>query len=220
MNTASQQNAVHRSDQRTNTTGRRAIVFLVPILLISGCIGSQQTVQTEGDEFNSKFPAVTVSDSRIHSPTGDMSARLPDGWVTLDVGKLESPELFAVACNPEYTVSLVFSAAAVDNSARKGFDRGGMIGLAEASFERHRKRSAGRAAIVSDVEEFAIGRRRFGAYSYTTDSMRTMTRVAVFYTASNLYECAVTHLTFTDRDLPTPKTMREIHQLVLASVEW
>lgn len=220
MNTEMHEITPPTAASRTVKPSGATLLTLAFGLAISGCIGGQQTVQSEGDEFNSKFPAVTVSDRRIHSPTGDMSARLPDGWVTLDVEKLEAPELFAVACNPEYTISLVFSAVGVDNDARKGFDRGGMAGLAEASLERHRKRSGGRAIAVADIEEFAIGRRRFGAYTYTTDSSRTMTRVAVFYTASNLYECAVTHLTFTDRDLPTLKTLREIHQLVLASVEW
>lgn len=148
-----------------------------------------------------------------------MSARLPSGWVTLDVDKLQSPELFAMACNPDYTMSLIFSSISVDNAARKGFDRSGMAGLADASFERHRKRTAGRARLISETEEFAIGRRRFGAYTYTTDSMQTLTRVAVFYTATNLYECAITHLTFTDRELPTLATLREVHQLVLATVE-
>jgi hypothetical protein len=220
MNTAPDPNAVDENETGVAATGRRFPLWVMPMLLVAGCFGTQQTVQSEGDEFNSKFPVVTVSDNRVHSPTGDMTARLPDGWVSLDVEKLDTPELFAVACNPDYTISLVFSAIAVDNTARKGFDRGGMIGLAESSFERHRKRSAGRATMVQDAEEFAIGRRRFGAYTYTTDSMRTLTRVAVFYTASNLYECAVTHLTFTDRDLPALKTLREIHQAVLASVEW
>jgi hypothetical protein len=151
---------------------------------------------------------VTVSQTRVHSPSGDMSARLPEGWVTLEVERLDAPQLFAVACNPEYTASLLFSATGVDNAARKGFDRSGMTGLAEASFERRRKRSDGRAQLVAEYEEFAIGRRRFGAYTYSTDSMQTLTRVAVFYTASNLYECAITHLTFTDRELPSLKTLR------------
>lgn len=187
------------------------------MVFLSGCIGTQKAAVAEDTSL--KFPAIVVSDERVHSPSGDMSARLPDGWVTLDVGKLSSPELFAMACNTNYTLSLMFSAIGVDNAARRGFDRGGMAGLAEASFERHRKRSAGRARMVSEVEEFAIGRRRFGAYTYSTDSLQTLTRVAVFYTATNLYECAVTHLTFTDRDLPTLKTMREIQQLVLATIE-
>lgn len=200
-------------------TARATIPAFSLILAIGGCIGTQKTVQPDPSELGPKFPAVTVSDDRVHSPSGDMSARIPDGWVTLDVEKLDSPELFVVACNPDYTISLIFSAIGVDNAARKGFDRGGMAGLAEASFERHRKRSAGRAKMVSELEEFTIGRRRFGAYTYSTDSMQTLTRVAVFYTAANLYECAVTHLTFTDRDLPTLKTLREIQQLVLATVE-
>lgn len=204
---------------RSAALGRRVLAGSLCALGLAGCIGTQKGTQSEADEFGSRFPPVTVSEARIHSPNGDMSARVPDGWVMLDVDRLESPELFAVACNPEYTVSLIFSALSVDNAARRGFDRGGMAGLAEASFERRKKRSAGRARMVSDYEEFTIGRLRFGAYTYTTDSVPSLTRVAVFYSAQNLYECAVTHLTFTDRDLPPLKALREIQQVVLATVE-
>jgi hypothetical protein len=190
------------------------------ILVAEGCVGSSQASRGDTEEFAARFPTIALSSTMIHSPSGDMAARLPAGWVALDVAHLESPDLFAVACDPEYTVSMIFSAAPVDNAARLGFDREGMTGLADASFERHRKRTSGRARMVGEAEEFAIGRRRFGAYTFTTDSMRTLTRVAVFYTAANLYECAVTHLTFSETELPSLQKLREIHQIILSTVEW
>jgi hypothetical protein len=117
-------------------------------------------------------------------------------------------------------MSLVFSEIPLDNSIRTGFDRGGMRGVMEASFLRRQKRSAGRAQGMSEIEEITIGTRQFGCYIYTTDSMRTITRVAVFYTSAHLYECAITHLAFSAHDLPSQRTVRQVHQLVLSAIEW
>jgi hypothetical protein len=103
---------------------------------------------------------------------------------------------------------------------REGFSRRGLKGLGEASFQRRQKRSNNRAQLVGDVEEFAIGRRLFTAYTYSTDTMKTLTRTAVFFTNSHLYECAVTHLTFNNRELPSRRVMGEIHELVLGTIEW
>jgi hypothetical protein len=55
---------------------------------------------------------------------------------------------------------------------------------------------------------------------YTTDSMQTMTRVAVFFTNYHLYECSITHLTFGEKELPDPRTLREMHQIILGGIEW
>jgi hypothetical protein len=149
-----------------------------------------------------------------------MTAHLPSNWVTIDPEKMEDPQIFAVACDPDYTLSLVFSEVTLDNSSRAGLDRKGMRGLLDASFARRQKRTGMRAREVGDVEEFVIGLRKFGAYTYTTDSMHTVTRVALFYTNYHLYECAITQLTFSEREPLPPKQVRDIHQLVLTTVEW
>jgi hypothetical protein len=70
------------------------------------------------------------------------------------------------------------------------------------------------------VEQFTIGQRKFGAYMYTTDSMQTITRVAVFFTNYHLYECTITHLTFGEKELPDPRTLRDMHQIILGGIEW
>jgi hypothetical protein len=198
---------------------RGTAVILLMAMVMAGCTGPQQTQKEERDFF-SEFPLVALSADVIHSPQGDMTARLPQGWVMLDAGALETPGVFAAACDTAYTLSVVFSEVPVDAAVRDGYSRRGLRGLGEASFQRRQKRSNSRAQLVGDVEEFAIGRRLFTAYTYSTDSMRTLTRTAVFFTQSHLYECAITHLTFSDRALPTPRAMGEIHELVLGTIEW
>lgn len=192
--------------------------FLLLATAAAGCFGAKQTQQTEAS--SEQLPAITLATEQIHSPSGDMAARLPADWVMLDAGLLESPQVFAVACNPQYTLSAIFSEAQADNVARNILSRDGLRGLVDASFQRHMKRSNGRAQMIGDPEEFAIGRRRFAAYSYSTDSLGTITRVAVFYTNTHVYECALTHLTFNASDLPSAKALRGIHQLILGGIEW
>lgn len=197
--------------------------FLAGVLILAvmaGCTGPKQAQREEDDDFFSQFPLVKLSADVIHSPQGDMTARLPQGWVMLDAGELHTPGVFAAACDTAYTISLIFSEVPVDAAVRDGYNRRGLKGLGEASFQRRQKRSESRAQLVGEIEEFAIGRRNFTAYTYSTDSMKTLTRTAVFFTNSHLYECAVTHLTFSDRELPTPRAMADIHELVLGTIEW
>lgn len=192
-----------------------SLSLLLVLLLIPGCIGTRQTQAVPP-----VTPPITLSNEQIHSPSGDMSARLPYNWVMLDAQQIESPQVFAVACNPEYTLSVIFSEIPIDNTMKSRFSRDGVGGLIDLSFERRMRRSNGRATTIGDVEEFAIGKRRFSAYSYTTDTSKTMTRVAIFYTARNLYECAITELTFSDHPLPDIPTLTYIHQLILGGVDW
>lgn len=193
--------------------------LLLATLLAAGC-ASTKKVQQEEDDFYAKFPPLTLSNELVHSPGGDMTARIPQDWVTLDPEKLESPQIFAAMCNPAYTVSVLFSELPIDGTLRSVIDREGLKGVAELDLQRRSRRGNGRIQQIGETEEFALGRRRFGAYTYTTDSSKTLTRVAVYSTGAKVYACAITHLTFNDHELPAPATMREMHQIILSGVEW
>ncbi len=189
-------------------------------VIVSGCAGSRETTQVKQEVFEDRVPVVQLATEQIHSPSGDMTARLPRQWVTLDPGALEMPQAFTVACNPDYTVAVIFSEIPLDNAMRDGYGRNGMKGLLQVSFDQRKKQLGEQVQLVGQMEEFAIGQRRFGAYTYTTDSSFTTTRVAMFYTDFHLYESAITHLTFHQFELPSPETLREIQQIILSSVEW
>jgi hypothetical protein len=198
-------------------TPLRRLLFLPLLAVIAGCTAPRQAQQT--NDLDASFTKITLSQEQIHSPSGDMSARLPEEWVLLDPEKLESPQVFSMACNPEYTLSLIFSEVPLDAGAKGILSRDGLRGLCEASFQRRVKRSSGRAEMVGDVEEFSIGKKRFGAFTYTTDSNKTLTRIALFNTSAHIYECAITQLPFRADDLPGEKLLRTVHQIILGSIE-
>lgn len=187
--------------------------------MFGGCPSPQQTVKPV-DSIPAAPPIVQLSTELVHSPGGDMTLKIPVGWVTMDIEQLQTPQVFSVACNPEYTMSLVIGEIPLENSVRAAYNATGLKGLAEVSFQRRWKGSQSKARMVGSVEEFELGKRRFAAYSYTTDGGITLTRVAVFFTTTHLYECAITNLTFSDGEPANLETMQEILRLVLASATW
>lgn len=138
----------------------------------------------------------------------------------MDIEQLQTPQVFSVACNPGYSMSLVVGEIPVDNGVRAAYDAGGLKGLAEVSFQRRWKGSGSKAQMVGLSEELTIGQRRFATYSFTTDGGQTTTHAAVFFTTTRLYECAITNLTFSDAEPASTKVMQEILRLVMASATW
>lgn len=192
------------------------LLILPATLLSGGCFAPRATQQ--GPPAN--VPAVVLSSEQLTSPSGELSTRLPRDWITLDARQFEEPQIFVVACNPTYTMSVIVSESPIDQGMRSRFEKDGEKGLVEMSFEKRQRRSNGRATMVGDIQEFAIGPRRFSAYTYTTDSSRTLTRVAVFFTPRNFFECAMTQLTFGSGDIPDLATMVYLHQVILGGMEW
>jgi len=192
---------------------------LLLALGIGGCVGTRET-QKQTVPPAGKPPAVLLGSEQIHSPGGDLTARIPQGWVTVEVEKLDAPQVFAMTCDPDYTMSIVFCEIPVDNEVRASFAREGMNGLIDASFQRRRQKSMQRARKIGSSDELTVGSRRFGLYSYTTDSVGTATRVAIFFTNTHLYECSITSLNFTDHDPASADLLREVHDIVLGSVWW
>lgn len=199
----------------------RSFHILYPLVLLFGALsGGCFSPRTTRQMPPASTPAVPLSSEQLTSPSGELSARLPVGWITMDAQQFEEPQIFVVACNPSYTLSVIFSESPIDQTARSRFEKDGAGGLLDLSFERRQRRSNGRATMVGAAEEFAIGPRRFSAYTYTTDSSRTLTRVAVFFTGRSLFECAMTQLLFREGDLPDLPTMVYIHQVILGGMEW
>lgn len=195
-------------------------LFLPLVFLPAGCAAPKKAPAVQEDDFFAMVPAVELSEEVIYSPEGDMKARLPDGWVTLDDARFGNPEIFAVACDPEYRMVIVFSEIPMDQALGEVFRSKGMMGLLQANFNERLSRMSGPAPQLLAGEEFALGRRKFGAYAFTADSGATMTRVALYYTPKHLYECAISNLPYTESDVPSSQTIKDIHQVVLGGIEW
>ncbi|MCE7936164.1 MAG: hypothetical protein DYG96_16475 [Chlorobi bacterium CHB2] len=176
------------------------LLLLACSLAFGGCPSPQQTVKPV-DTVVVAPPLVQLSADAVHSPAGDMTVKIR--------------RLRRLAEDGPHLVG-----GQARGNVRAAYDASGLKGLAEISFQRRWKGSQSRARMEGLVEEFELGKRRFAAYSYTTDGGATLTRVAVFFTATRLYECAIANLTFSDNDPADPKAMEEILRLVLASAMW
>lgn len=193
---------------------------LFSALIFAACAAPKEAVPTEEEDFFAMIPAVELSEDVVYSPSGDMKARLPADWVTLDDARFDDPEIFAVACDPHYTMAIVFSEIPLDESMAGVFRSKGMMGLLQLNYKERIERLGGYAPTFLGAEEFALGQRKFGAYAFTMDSSFTSTRVSLFYTRKHLYECTITQLPYSEGDLPTNDKMKDVHQIVLGGIEW
>lgn len=197
------------------------VLLLFPLL--ASCAAQKEVVseEEEPEDIWSMIPAVELSDDVVYAPAGDMRAHLPEDWIALDATRFGNPDIFAVACDPDYSMAVVFSSVPLDPDLGDIFRRSGMMGLLKKNFQDRAERiDEWYSPLLIDAEEFALGRRRFGAYTFTTDSSLSVTRVGMFYTRKNLYECAITHLPYSESELPEIVKLKEIHQIVLGGIEW
>ncbi len=173
------------------------------------------------EELIASIPPIDLSEEAlIYSRSGDLRAALPKKWIALDALGFNIPELFVVACDPDYSMALLFSEIPIDRELGDAYEQGGIAGLAGAHFKAREDRAGAENLEMIQAGEFTIGRRRFYAYLYTTDHNVTMTRVALFSTKSNLYECTITQLPYSESELPSLERMQEIHQIILGGITW
>ena len=173
------------------------------------------------EELIASIPPVDLSEEAlVYSRAGDLRAALPKKWIALDALGFSIPELFVVACDPDYSMALFFGEVPIDKELSTAYESGGIASLASAHFKAREARAGAMHLELVEAGEFTIGRRRFFSYLYTSDNHVTMTRVALFSTRSNLYECTITHLPYSESELPSVETMQEIHQIVLGGITW
>lgn len=216
---------------RTTTIGtdgvgdvvRRCLILLFPLLLVA-CTPSKESADVPEptiEELIASIPPIELSDdAQVYSLDGDMRASVPVGWVTLDPLAFDNPDIFAVACDDDYSMALVFARIPIERDLGQRYRTGGMPVLVRDHIAQRNDRIGFDLVDVSEAGEIAIGRKKFGRYRYTTDDGRTLSYVALFATGSNIYECTVTQLPLTEADLPDADRLDRIHRIILGGIVW
>lgn len=140
--------------------------------------------------------------------------------MALDALSFSVPELFLVACDSDYSMTLLMAEIPIDRELGDAFESGGMPGLVKAHFDERKLRAEPEVLELIQGGEFTIGRRRFWGYLYTQDGGVTHTRVALFTTGRNLYSCTLTHLPYSESELPSLERFTDIHQIILSGITW
>lgn len=206
-------------------------------LVVSGCLFiKQKETPPPPPTVLSPQPEILMSENLVRSKAGDMIAFLPQGWFFVELEGKAPSDVFAIAVNPDYTLSAVFSTLRKTESSDSVVGREGIYALARMSFARHERKSAGNVKLIGKTSALKIGSREFGFFEITgifrPDTTGALpgvspvygtlkTKVAVFNSSiNNYYELAVVPTTISGKPLPTEDEISKVFRSMLTTVQF
>jgi hypothetical protein len=162
-----------------------------------------------------------MSDNTVHSFDGDMIAFLPKDWFFVDTDEHASSEVFAVAVNRDYTLSLVFMSRKKTQHYSEIVESEGLFGLSRVVLEMHQKKAGGAVTSIGKPRKIEMGNMEFVEFEFAASAGGLPTKAAVFISSiGNFYEIALSPMTFRGKPLPTNSEMDMIFRSVLATVQF
>jgi hypothetical protein len=200
------------------------IVCLSLLILLSSCIivkHDEQIIEKEPEVVVSPKPVLSLSDSFIRSEKGDMIAFLPEGWFLVNVENKLSPDIIAVAVNPEYNMSAVFSTIKNASPVDKKVEQEGLFGLAWSFLALRGNKTAGMVKQIGKFQSITMGNRRFVKYEYSSTSGAIVAKSAVFVSSTNdYYEFSLIPINVNGNLLPATAEINDVFQSVLAGIKY
>ncbi|MBX3042308.1 MAG: hypothetical protein KIT33_08785 [Candidatus Kapabacteria bacterium] len=202
---------------------RILIVFLVVIL--NSCIivvhEEKRVQEFEQELVLSPKPILKMSENIIRSDKGDMIAFLPDGWFLVNVESKVTPDIIAVAMNPDYTLSAVFSVLRNNELIKQIIEKEGLFGLARISLDRRENKTVGFVKQIGKYQQINMGAQDFVKYEYSNTGGALIARSAVYIsTTGDLYEFSLVPVNVKNNIMPSPREFDDIFQSFLASINY
>jgi len=199
------------------------IILILTIILISGCIVVRhKPVADEVTMINlSPKPEIQMSDKLVRSKKGDIIAFLPQDWFFVNVEEKASADVFAVAVNPDYTLSAVFSTIRKNDITDSIVNKEGLLGLARTSLSYHENKTAGAVKQVGKYSIIQMGTMSFSKYFYSNSSGASVSQTAVFKSSINqYYEFALIPMNITGKPLPSQIEIDKIFNSIIATIQY
>lgn len=200
------------------------IVCISLLVSLSSCIivkHDEQVIEKEPEMAVSPKPMLQLSDNFIRSEKGDMIAFLPEGWFLINVENKLSQDIIAVAVNPEYNMSAVFSTLKNSGSIDKKVEQEGLFGLAWSFLAKHGNKTAGMVKQIGKFQSITMGNRRFVKYEYSATSGAIVSKSAVFASSTNdYYEFSLLPINVNGNLLPASADINNVFQSVLAGIKY
>ncbi len=166
-------------------------------------------------------PELEMQDEPLRSKRGDMIAFLPEEWFLVDIQDKVSNEIFAVAVNPDYTLSAVFSNIRKTDQIDETFKKEGLLGLARISLSRRERKTAGTVKQIGKYSPLSIGTNSFVKYEISTTSGALSSKVAVFRSSLGLYyEFALVPMDFTRHPIPGGEEYDKIFRSIVSTIKF
>ncbi len=198
-------------------------ILIFVLTSLEGCFIVKSPESDVGTLISVSFPKPTIemSETMARSKIGDMIAFLPKDWFFVDLEGKAPADVFAVAVNPDYTLALVFSKLPASPEIKSKVEEDGLIGLARASLELKKRKTAGAVKLAGKFRPVNLGSLSFCQYKYKIPSYPLAVRSAVFVSSlGNYYEISLMPLSVNLKPRPSPKEADETFNSTLATAQY
>lgn len=166
-------------------------------------------------------PIVEMSEKLVRSAKGDMIAFLPKGWFFIDVEDDMSENIFAVAVNPDYTLTAVFSKTDNNTQIDNMVATEGLIGLSRHFLNQKQSKTAGSVKQKGKFKTVNAGNLKFGNYQFTSTGGASVANSAVFISSMNrYYEFSLMPMNITGKSQPSKKDIQDVFDSILATIQY
>jgi hypothetical protein len=166
-------------------------------------------------------PSVTMSETLVRSTNGDMIAFLPQDWFFVDLEDKVSSDVFAVAVNPDYTLSAVFSIIKKNDKTDELVTKEGLIGLARSSLQQKQKKSGDAVKLFGKYTIMNMGTLSFCKYNFSSTSGALTAQSAVFVSSlKQYYEFSLIPMNVNGKHLPPQTDIDKIFSSVLTTIQY
>jgi len=201
------------------------VLFSVLVVIMTSCLVVKRDDTIQNDAVSlyvfSPKPEIPMSEELVRSKKGDMIAFLPKDWFFVDVEEKASSDIFAVAVNPEYTLSAVFTNFRINELNKDVITKEGLLGLARLSLEKHSRKSGGAIKQVGKYSTIKMGNMGYAQFEYINGSSTPTVKVAVFISNQNeCYEYALVPLTFKKTQFPAKNDIDIIFRSIMATIQY
>lgn len=206
---------------------KRLVLFsslLLLSLILTNCIFVKKHTE-EVDEYVSMDlilkPKIIMGEEVLRSEKGDMISLLPKDWFFIDLGPDTPSDVFAIAVNPDYSLSLVFSSITSNPLLDDVYKEQKLIGLANMFFDKKQKKALGGLIKSHTITSLTSSHMEFVMYKYRTKSQPIFSYNAVFRsTIDYIYEISLIPLNLSGITMPSDFEMETIFTSVLATVRY
>ncbi len=199
-----------------------SILFLISIM--NSCIIVKKKVVEEEKIVNVDLiqkPEILMNEEVVRSAKGDMISMIPRGWFFVDLGADTPPDVFLVATNPEYSLTLVFSSIPQNTITSDIYKAQKSIGLANYLFDKKQMKSAGSLIKNKTITNFKSGNLEFAVYKYRTKQQPMNAMNAVFSSSADMiYEVSLIPMNLTGLTMPSEFEMEKIFTSVLSTIRY
>jgi hypothetical protein len=170
------------------------------------------------------YPALpdALDEEYLHSPSGDIAAHYPKGWLHVDISTIPMQNVLEVYTDPARERALVLMEIPGTAEFRRSVERDGMTALADQSFATKSAKVPGKVTITHPTAIYTVRNKLFASYEYgdvTSDTNhRRENRVVLFTTGAKFYELGLIELTMPSGASAHTQNFRLLES-VIASLE-